>query len=999
MNEREQKSQEKKRVKPDPAPTINLGPTGGQADAGGLPGDLIAANGASSVSTYASQLGDSHFQTAQRQAMAAKIGLTGSNRYLQQVMSQMQQEEAQAGIQPAAAAPEQAAAKDEKAVQAPGEDEAETAKPAGAEEAGRTPIGQQKPPGQAGESARPGAASRAESAAPPAQASVSGQRPDLVSERLESLAGMPPTERIAAAAQAGQVLPRLWAEEHKAVIETLPGALKMPMGVPTLKEVTGQEAPPQEKATEVEIAAAEPPEVQPAPEQPSDPKAEGKEFLERSQTAAEAQDREEQAQHPDQAQTRRHTNVSAGERPKANLTGPGDPARMEQKQAISGQEVGDLATQAGQAMQKDYGESAIYPTEPPHEQPLAQERAREQTKAPAAKEPTSWGDVAVEMAEQPQVQDLITQRREQYDATLQQAQQSLEGATQQQQRLGNRQEEAGDIAGQMRHAAAFTPDEQVQGRAEQWLGQGEGFAGQATTQQGKLEMAQAQAQGAIERTQERQAALPDTAEMATRMAESPKLQDTVNAEVMPDFEAQTAGMMAQHQERRAATQAEIDTKWSEAQTIMAEHEEQQRTNLADIQTRAQRDVAQIKQEWQAQNETVISDYQTQTEQTRRQGDQTIAETVTQGEQEADQVLTKAEDEAGQTKAAGENQASATISAGRARADAIMASVPPMREGENAEAEHAQAEAKARRQADEEIKTTEERAQEVLDQMEADVQAILDDANLTAAEKVQQVNDIVQQTIEDVNAIMEEKRSNATVTVDAIEAMYVCDRIQARLDEAVAKVSESLLADEVVAARVEEIKQAIADGAGNIRFDTSSLDDGTYPGMQEARIFRERMTDCLDMLMTRPAGLELIMRIMDDTETVTITADETQLGTGGDAGRERQSNGTPGPGSDSTVFIPPGLDDEDIVAYDQAGNEISAPVWLILGHELIHAAHNSAGTNARGETWTIDSSYGNLEEEETISTGDLTENDLREQAGVDGPRFGHDADVVGDLGSR
>ena len=82
-----------------------------------------------------------------------------------------------------------------------------------------------------------------------------------------------------------------------------------------------------------------------------------------------------------------------------------------------------------------------------------------------------------------------------------------------------------------------------------------------------------------------------------------------------------------------------------------------------------------------------------------------------------------------------------------------------------------------------------------------------------------------------------------------------------------------------------------------------------------------------------------------------------------------------------------LRDDSVVAYDSAGKEIAAPVFEVLGHELIHAQHNAAGRNRRSQAAT-EAAYGNREEEETISTGAVTENMLRGEHGLAGSRFGH-----------
>ncbi len=948
MNEREQKPHEKKQVKPVPAPTPE--------EIGGLPGEPMADSGAAATMAYADQLGDTQKQAAQRQAMAARIGEVSGNRYLQQVVTQMRQEKAQPAVPepPQEQSPAQPAAVEQ--AQDEGEAQAEEAQPP-------APV-QSQPQDQA-------------------QASAAPQQSNQVSARLESLRGMPPTEQMAALAQAQEEIPNLWAAERQAILQTLPPAPARPIGIPTREEATGQTVSPQEATDE---AAAETPEVRPAPEQPADPKAAG-------QADAGAQTRKEETRPPDRAEARKPTNTSAGERPKASLTGPTDPAQIEQKEALSKQAVGDLALQAGQAMQKDYGEGAIYPSTPRQSQAPPPPAPEAQPAPQQTAQPNTWTNVAAEMAEHPQVQDAIAQRREAYQATLERAQISAESTAHQQQRLEGRQAEADSVAGQMRAAVAATPDEQVKKHAEQWLNQDGSFNEQATSKQERLEATHAQAQAAAESAQERQATLPDSDEMGVRMAESPHLKETINAEAGADFEKETATMMAQYQERRAAGQAEIQTKRAEAEQIVADHKVRQQANLAHIQTRAQDDVAQIKEEWQARNAAVIGAYETQTEQTRQQGEQTIAETVAQGEQEADQVLTEAEGEATQTKSSGEADAAAAVSAGQARASAIRASVPAAKEGE--EAEHAKAKAAAEKKAEEEVKSAQERAQELLDQMETDVQAILDDASLTAAEKVQQVNAIVEQTITDVNTIMEEERDGATNGMQMIQAEIVCGLIKGRLDRAITEVSESLLEDEVVAARVEEIKEDIRDGTGNIVIDASSLNDGTYPSRYLVMAFRQRMINSLDTLMTRPAGLEIIMQIMDDTETVTIAANENALAS---ASRTNDAleldDGSAGPGCNTTINIHPDLDDDDLVLFDDAGNDIPAPVWLILGHELIHAAHNSDGRNVRADESGADRppvtspDYGNLEEEQTITTGDLTENDLREQFGLDGPRHGH-----------
>ena len=67
-----------------------------------------------------------------------------------------------------------------------------------------------------------------------------------------------------------------------------------------------------------------------------------------------------------------------------------------------------------------------------------------------------------------------------------------------------------------------------------------------------------------------------------------------------------------------------------------------------------------------------------------------------------------------------------------------------------------------------------------------------------------------------------------------------------------------------------------------------------------------------------------------------------------AGSLENPDGTAGAGGTTTIRCSDVLDptDTSIMTFDSAGGEHAAPVWLILGHELIHAQHNAAGRNRR-----------------------------------------------------
>jgi hypothetical protein len=143
------------------------------------------------------------------------------------------------------------------------------------------------------------------------------------------------------------------------------------------------------------------------------------------------------------------------------------------------------------------------------------------------------------------------------------------------------------------------------------------------------------------------------------------------------------------------------------------------------------------------------------------------------------------------------------------------------------------------------------------------------------------------------------------------------------------------------------------------------------------------------LLSKPVGRGVVASLISAGHTVTIVPSgaRTIAGARRGAGAVEKADGTSGGGGDSTILIEAGLKDTDIQFFDPAGKKISVPVFMIMGHELIHAAHNDAGHNRREKAAT-DRAYPNLEEEETIATGGgPTENKLLAEHGL-GVRKGH-----------
>jgi hypothetical protein len=186
------------------------------------------------------------------------------------------------------------------------------------------------------------------------------------------------------------------------------------------------------------------------------------------------------------------------------------------------------------------------------------------------------------------------------------------------------------------------------------------------------------------------------------------------------------------------------------------------------------------------------------------------------------------------------------------------------------------------------------------------------------------------------------------------------------------------------ARAQAAWDALRGNTGHIQISETDGNGTDHAG------FRAEIMGHLGRLMSRRTGRELLIGLVNGTQTVTIRPSSAQIYGGGHAIRGSDTlmgaDGTPSAGGTTTIELDPGLRDTDVLVYDRDGNEISLPVFVTLGHELIHASHNATGSNRRNEV-PADASYGNREEELTISEGTVTENDLRREHGLT-LRHGH-----------
>jgi hypothetical protein len=182
--------------------------------------------------------------------------------------------------------------------------------------------------------------------------------------------------------------------------------------------------------------------------------------------------------------------------------------------------------------------------------------------------------------------------------------------------------------------------------------------------------------------------------------------------------------------------------------------------------------------------------------------------------------------------------------------------------------------------------------------------------------------------------------------------------------------------------------ALVGGTGNILISESDNGGTAHAG------FRENVLTQLGLLMSAPNGRVLVTGLIHGSQVVTIRPME---GTGGiaESGTSPDSiqndDGSPNIGGTTTVYLSDSLTDDTAVAFDADGNELASPVFIMLGHELVHAVHNAAGINQRNAE-ASSTEWVNREEEVTIAGPDLSENTLRAEHGL-GERHGHGHQLV------
>jgi peptidoglycan hydrolase-like protein with peptidoglycan-binding domain len=190
------------------------------------------------------------------------------------------------------------------------------------------------------------------------------------------------------------------------------------------------------------------------------------------------------------------------------------------------------------------------------------------------------------------------------------------------------------------------------------------------------------------------------------------------------------------------------------------------------------------------------------------------------------------------------------------------------------------------------------------------------------------------------------------------------------------------------ARLQALWDELVAGTGTIQIGSIDPDGKAVPA------FRDKMLGRLGTLLSRPTGRRVINDIHELGRLLLIAPDRLFDAPRGqprasgpvterDTGRGLAPPVGNGLASDSTILMPPDLEDNSLVALDRDGQPLQTPLFEILGHELGHALHNAQGQNRSGEAGS-DPSFPNREEENT----DDIENAIRAEHGLAGQRFHH-----------
>lgn len=171
-------------------------------------------------------------------------------------------------------------------------------------------------------------------------------------------------------------------------------------------------------------------------------------------------------------------------------------------------------------------------------------------------------------------------------------------------------------------------------------------------------------------------------------------------------------------------------------------------------------------------------------------------------------------------------------------------------------------------------------------------------------------------------------------------------------------------------------EALSSNTGQVRIDDQEGIRGIYHGG-----FRPAVLAAFGRLLSRPAGRRLVLDLVNGPHLVVIQAwtgpMQEPADTTSSSGAQRTAGGAPGQGAGATIRLRPNLLTDQVFVHGNHGRRIESPLFITIGHELIHAWRNAQGRN-EGSQPPTDPAYDNAEEEQTIAAGNLTENDLRHE---------------------
>jgi hypothetical protein len=195
-----------------------------------------------------------------------------------------------------------------------------------------------------------------------------------------------------------------------------------------------------------------------------------------------------------------------------------------------------------------------------------------------------------------------------------------------------------------------------------------------------------------------------------------------------------------------------------------------------------------------------------------------------------------------------------------------------------------------------------------------------------------------------------------------------------------QVSESELAS------IQQLWRSLQDGSGPLRVENLDRDGSKYASFSTI-VMRQ-----IRALLSGPAGRRLLLDFLNSNQLVCIRPRASFPGgfrADGDREHWQQKNPRkPGAGGFAYVEMDEFVSNTDLRVVDADGRPIAMPLFIALGHELIHARHVVTGRRQGGppkdaHKYASDDPRDpdNREEEATIGDGELTENDLRAEHGL------------------